>query len=92
MRLTRYECARIIGVRAAQIGMSAPVFIDITQLPIEKRGNFMYIAALEMKAGVLDMVIRRPLPNCEYSEVKLSGMQLPDDVDAFIAMCESDAS
>lgn len=88
-RLTRYECARIIGIRASQIQMSAPILIDMTIIPSEKQSNFMYIAALEMRAQKLDMIVRRPLPMGEFYEVKLTNMQLCEDLDALIAMFDN---
>lgn len=88
-RLTRYECSRIIGVRASQIQMSAPILVDMTTIPPEKQSNFMYIAALEMRAQKLDMIVRRPLPMGEFYEVQLSEMRLCEDLDALIAMFEN---
>ena len=85
-RLTRYECARIIGIRASQIGMSAPVLIDMLRIPISKQSNFMYIAALELEAGLLDIIIRRPLPMGEYVEVNIKDLTMPEDLTALIAM------
>ena len=85
-RMTRYECARILGIRASQIGMSAPVLIDMTLIPTAKQGNLLYVAAMELKAGVLDVVVRRPLPMDRYVEVNIRDMDLPDDLDALIAM------
>ncbi len=85
-RLTRYECARIIGIRASQIGMSAPILIDMTAIPQSKQSNFMYIAALELKARALDIVIRRPLPMNEYVEVNIRDLKIPDDLEALIAL------
>ena len=84
-RLTKYECARIIGIRAAQLGMSAPMLIDA---PPSKQHNFMFVAALELKARMLDIVIHRPLPLNRYYEVNISELELPDDVDTLIAMYE----
>ena len=81
--LTKYECARIIGIRAAQIAMSAPILIDV---PVAKQSNFMYIAALELKNGLLDIFVRRPLPMNKFYEVSVSDMIVPDDVDTLIEM------
>lgn len=58
-KLTRFEKARIIGARALQISMGAPILIDVPQnikAPME-------IALLELKEGVLPMSIRRTLPD-----------------------------
>ena len=49
----------------------------------------MYIAALEMRAQKLDMIVRRPLPMGEFYEVQLSEMRLCEDLDALIAMFEN---
>jgi DNA-directed RNA polymerase subunit K/omega len=87
-RLTRYECARIIGIRASQIGTSAPVLIDLSRIPLQKQSNFLYIAALELRAGVLDVIVHRPLPHNEYTEVNIRDLRNPDDLDALIAMYE----
>tara|TARA_B110000046_G_scaffold141799_1_gene148559 strand:+ start:886 stop:1095 length:210 start_codon:yes stop_codon:yes gene_type:complete len=66
--------------------MSAPILVDMTSIPMEKQGNFIYIAALEMRARALDMIIRRPLPFGEFTEVHLRDLDIPDDLDALIAM------
>ena len=83
--LTKYECSRIIGIRASQIGMSAPILIDV---PKTKQDNFHYIAAMELRAGVLDVVIRRPLPMSKYYEVHLRDLKLPDDLDSLLSIYE----
>ncbi|MEM2874222.1 MAG: DNA-directed RNA polymerase subunit K [Candidatus Nanoarchaeia archaeon] len=55
---TKYEIARIIGARALQLAMGAPLLI--------KRPKDLYdtteIAKLEFDAGVLPISIRRPSP------------------------------
>jgi len=84
--LTKYECSRIIGVRTAQLQMSAPVLLDLTTIPAHLHTNEMYIAACELKAGLLDLIIRRPLPMNKYNEVHINDLSLPDDLDAMIAL------
>lgn len=84
--LTKYECSRIIGIRAAQISMSAPVFVEVAP---KHQNNFMYIAALELKRGLLDIVVRRPLPLNKFYEINVSELELTDDLDALIDMFES---
>ena len=66
--LTKYEKARIIGARALQISMGAPVMIDVTGAP---KGRFGF-AEEELRAGVLPMTVRRTLPTGEYSDIPLS--------------------
>jgi len=66
--LTKYEKARIIGARALQISMGAPVLIDLKG---KKMGRFGF-AEEELKSGVLPMTVRRSLPTGEYVNVPLS--------------------
>ncbi|NPV61146.1 MAG: DNA-directed RNA polymerase subunit K [Methanotrichaceae archaeon] len=52
-KYTRYERARIIGARALQIFMGAPVFIDTKSIdPLE-------IALEEMRLGVVPITVKR---------------------------------
>ncbi len=55
MRYTRFERARIVGARALQIAMGAPVLIEVppgTVDPIE-------IATLEFQKGTLPITVAR---------------------------------
>ncbi len=52
-KFTRYERARIIGARALQISMGAPVLIDVDKKePIE-------IALMELEKGVIPITVKR---------------------------------
>jgi len=52
-KYTRYELARIIGARALQISMGAPVLIEVDRKePIE-------IALMELEKGVLPITVKR---------------------------------
>mmetsp|Transcript_9982 Transcript_9982/g.24652 ORF Transcript_9982/g.24652 Transcript_9982/m.24652 type:complete len:140 (+) Transcript_9982:43-462(+) len=56
--MTKYERARIIGTRALQISMNAPVMVDVG-----KETDPMKIAMKELAAGKVPFIIRRTLPN-----------------------------
>jgi DNA-directed RNA polymerase subunit K/omega len=65
--VTRFEKARIVGARALQISMGAPILIDISggiSSPID-------IALKELEVGVLPMTIRRTLPDGTYQDIPL---------------------
>ena len=66
--LTRFERARIIGARALQISMGAPVLVDMKKAP---KGLFA-LAETELKAGVLPMTVRRTLPTGESHDITLT--------------------
>ncbi len=52
-KYTRYERARIIGARALQISMGAPVLIDVDRKePID-------IALMELEKGVIPITVKR---------------------------------
>lgn len=67
-RLTKYERARIIGARALQISMGAPVLLPF---PPEGAGP-LEIAAMELEMGLLPMIIRRRLPDGRYQNIPLA--------------------
>ncbi len=55
MEYTRFEVARLIGARALQIKMGAPILIDVpkgTKRPLD-------IAKLELKNEVLPITVKR---------------------------------
>ena len=60
---TKYEKARIVGARALQIAMGAPILIGLKQEDLEKiLYNPIAIAKLEFEKGILPITIKRPLP------------------------------
>jgi DNA-directed RNA polymerase subunit K/omega len=66
-KLTRFERARIVGARALQISMGAPILVDVSEgfsSPIE-------IALKELEVGILPITIRRVLPDGTYQDIPL---------------------
>jgi DNA-directed RNA polymerase subunit K/omega len=60
---TKYEKARIIGARALQIAMGAPLLLDLKEEDFEKiKYSPIELAKMEFEAGVLPISIKRPLP------------------------------
>ncbi|MEM2906101.1 MAG: DNA-directed RNA polymerase subunit K [Candidatus Bathyarchaeia archaeon] len=66
-QLTRFERARVIGARALQIAMGAPVLL---KLPPEI-SDPVDIANRELSEGVLPITIRRRLPDGTYQDVPI---------------------
>jgi len=58
-KLTRFERARIVGARALQISMGAPVLLDLSESTMSP----IQIGELELQEGVLPISIRRSLPD-----------------------------
>ncbi|SRR3989338_179811 len=60
---TRFETARIIGARALQISMDAPLLIKLSEEElVEMHYDAMKIATKEFLSGVLPISVRRPMP------------------------------
>ena len=60
---TKYEKARIIGARALQIAMGAPLLLKLSEDDFRKlRFNPIEIAKLEFIKDILPITIKRPLP------------------------------
>lgn len=55
MTLTKFEKARIIGARALQISMGAPVIIDVPSIMVDP----VDIAILEYDNDVIPITIRK---------------------------------
>ena len=65
--LTRFEKARIMGARALQLSLGAPIFIEIP----ENATTSLEIAMEELKQRVIPIVIRRTLPNGDYQNIPI---------------------
>jgi len=65
--LTRFERARIMGARALQLSLGAPVFIEIPK----NATTSLEIAMEELKQRVIPIVIKRTLPNGDYQNIPL---------------------
>ena len=65
---TKYEIARILGSRALQISMGAPILIKLSEKEIEGLAyNPVEIAKLEFSKGIIPITVRRPLPKVKES-------------------------
>lgn len=61
--MTKYERARILGTRALQISMNAPVLVDI-----EGETDPLQIAMKELSTKKIPLVVRRYLPDGSYED------------------------
>jgi len=66
-KFTRYERARIIGARALQISMGAPVLIDVDKKePID-------IALMELEKGVIPITVKRTVEQKKQKTAQIKG-------------------
>ena len=73
-QFTKYEIARIVGARALQIAMDAPLILKITESELKAiKYNALEIAEREFNEDALPISIHRPIPRKgkeKLSEVK----------------------
>jgi len=70
-QFTRFETARILGARALQIAMNAPLLIKITQEDLEKiRFDALKIAEIELNSGILPISVKKPFPKKKDEKLK----------------------
>lgn len=76
--LTRFEVAKLIGMRALQIydGSDVKVVVDDPEL----RDNSLYIAALELRKGLLDARIVR-----DGFTIDVQSARMPESLDMILA-------
>jgi len=61
--MTKYEKARLLGTRALQISMNAPVLVDL-----EGETDPLQIALKELRQKKIPLVVRRFLPDGHYED------------------------
>ncbi|KAK9458818.1 RNA polymerase, subunit omega/K/RPB6 [Lipomyces oligophaga] len=61
--MTKYERARILGTRALQISMNAPVLVDL-----EGETDPLRIAMKELAQKKIPLIVRRYLPDGSYED------------------------
>ena len=64
--MTKYERSRVLGTRALQISMNAPVMVDIAG-----ETDPLKIAMKELRERKIPMIIRRYLPDGAYEDWNL---------------------
>ena len=70
--LTRYEKAKILGLRAKQINHGAKPFVELTKDIIDGHT----IAYMELKQNKIPFIIRRPMPNGGSEYWKVSDLEM----------------
>jgi DNA-directed RNA polymerase subunit K/omega len=71
---TKYEKARILGARALQIAMNAPLLIKFSKEDLEKiKYDAIKIAEVELNSDVLPISVKRPLPQKKEEKLRRVG-------------------
>ncbi|TGZ65973.1 hypothetical protein CRM22_005612 [Opisthorchis felineus] len=71
--LTKYERARVLGARALQLSMSAPVMVEL-----DGERDPLKIAEKELRANKIPIIIRRYLPDGSFEDWSLDELILTE--------------
>lgn len=70
-KFTKYEVARILGARALQLAMDAPLLLKISEEELERINyNPLEMAKRELIADVLPITVARPMPKKREEKLK----------------------
>ena len=72
--MTKFERARILGARAQQIAMNAPVLVHV-----DGETDPLVIALKELRDNVIPIMIRRILPDDSYEDWRVAEMEVDFD-------------
>ncbi len=70
-KFTKYEIAMILGARALQIAMNAPLLIKLSKEDLEKvKYDALKIAEIEFESEVLPISVKKPFPERREDALK----------------------
>ncbi|KAF8366658.1 rpb-6 [Pristionchus pacificus] len=71
--MTKYERARVLGTRALQIAMGAPVMVEL-----EGETDPLEIARKELKQRRIPIIVRRYLPDGSFEDWAVDQLHITD--------------
>jgi DNA-directed RNA polymerase I, II, and III subunit RPABC2 len=71
--MTKYERARVLGTRALQISMCAPIMVEL-----EGETDPLQIAMKELKSKKIPIIIRRYLPDGSWEDWSIDELIITD--------------
>merc|ERR1739840_51203 len=71
--MTKYERARVLGTRALQIAMCAPVMVEL-----EGETDPLQIAMKELKMRKIPIIIRRYMPDGSFEDWAIDELMITD--------------
>ncbi len=77
---TNYEKARILGARALQVAMDAPLLMNISDEKLEEINyNPIEIAKIEFDSEVLPITVKKPMPKRKSVAIKKTAPKVESD-------------
>lgn len=79
-KFSKYETARILGARALQIAMNAPLLIKMSKENLEEvKYDALKIAEIELESGILPISVKKPFPGKKEEVLKRAKEQKISD-------------
>ncbi len=79
---TKYEIARILGARALQLAMDAPVLLKIDKEKLDEINyDVLKIAELEFEQEVLPITVKRPFPKKKEEKIKKISKEEAEEIE-----------
>jgi len=79
-KFSKYETARILGARALQIAMNAPLLIKMSKEDLEEvKYDALKIAEIELESGILPISVKKPFPGRKEEVLKRAKEQKISD-------------
>jgi len=90
-QFTKYEKARILGARALQIAMNAPLLIKFEKDDLEKINyDSLKIAEVELESNILPISVKKPFPERTDNALKRAKEQEISDKQVAEAKAEEE--
>lgn len=70
--MTKFEKARILGLRAQQIDMNAQIMVDP-----KGEDDSLRLALMELRERKIPFIIRRTLPDGTFQDVSINDLIIP---------------
>lgn len=74
--MTKYEFNQIVGLRANQLALGSPAFVDVATLQIKTNMDLRAVALKELKEGRLPYILKRPLPNNRHEYYRIKDLDM----------------
>ena len=85
-KYTKYEKARILGARALQLSMNAPLLLNLSKEQLEEVSyDPLRIAEIEFNANILPITIKRPFPKKEEEKEVAEDIEEAEEIEEAVA-------
>ena len=74
--MTKYEFDQVISLRANQLALGSPSFVNVAGMSINSNMELRKVALKEMQEGKLPYILKRPLPNNRFEYYRIGDLDM----------------